>query len=92
MMAADLADQWPRDGCRVSIQGFVVEDELEEFAQADFDLSPSRYIEAFEHAAHWWKVEGRFLEEAQAAASFRAAEVRLDQILERRWADMDKGD
>lgn len=92
MMAADLADQWPRDGCRVSIQGFVVEDELEEFARADFDLSPSRYIEAYEHAAHWLKVEGWFLEEVQAAASFRAATERLDQIIKRRWADMDKGD
>ncbi len=92
MLAADLAWQCPRDGCRVSIQGFVVEDELEDFARAEFDLSPSRYIEAYEHAAHWWKVEGRFLEEAQAAASFRAAEVRLDQILKQRWADMDKGE
>ena len=55
-------------------------------------LMPSCYIEAFEHAAHWWQVEGRFLEEAQAAASFRAAEVRLDQILDRRWAEMYKGD
>ncbi|MEI6567513.1 MAG: N-6 DNA methylase, partial [Verrucomicrobiota bacterium] len=92
MLAADLAWQCPRDDCRVSIQGFVVEDELEDFARADFDLSPSRYIEAYEHAAHWWKVEARFLEEAQAAASFRAAEVRLDQILKQRWADMDKGE